>query len=120
MTPTVGVQTFKPRQQIFTQERTQVSSQFCCILSIVQTRVFAVVALVVLVLGIGLTQIIQTAMSDLQERASHLRSGNIAVANENVRLLATRAQLSSKAQVIALAGTRLHLFEPDQKQVRRM
>ncbi|NLX18483.1 MAG: hypothetical protein GXY53_04260 [Desulfobulbus sp.] len=120
MSPTVGVQTFKPRQQIFNQDRTQATSQFRGLLSIVQTRVFAAGAVAALVLGIGITQMIQTMTNDLQQRATQLRAGNIAVADENVRLLATRAQLSSKAQVVALAGTKLHLFEPDQKQVRRM
>lgn len=120
MTPNVSVRTFKPRQQVFSKEQSQARPRFRCNFSFEQAKVLAIVSAVVVVLGVGLTQIIQGGMGDLQGRAEQLRTRNTAVADENVRLLAARAQLSSKAQVVALAKTKLHLFEPDQRQVRRM
>lgn len=120
MTPNVSVRTFKPRQQVFSKEQSLARPRFRCNFSFEQAKVLAIVLAVVVVLGVGLTQIIQGGMGDLQGRAEQLRARNTAVADENVRLLAARAQLSSKAQVVALAKTKLHLFEPDQRQVRRM
>jgi len=120
MTPNVSVRTFKPRQQVFSKEQPMARPRFRCSFPVEQAKVLAIVSAVVVVLGVGLAQIIQGGMGDLQGRAEQLRTRNTAVADENVRLLAARAQLSSKAQVVALAKTKLHLFEPDQRQVRRM
>ncbi len=49
-----------------------------------------------------------------------MQARNITVANENIRLLATRAQLASKTHIVSLAERKLNLFEPDKGQVRRM
>ena len=54
------------------------------------------------------------------ERTQQLQARNITVANKNIRLLATRAQLASKTHILALAERKLNLFEPDKGQVRRM
>ena len=120
MTPNVSVRTFKPRQQVFSKEQPQARPRFRCSFPVQQAKMLAVASAVLVVVGVGLTQIIQGRMSELQGRAEQLRARNTAVADENVRLLAARAQLSSKAQVVALAKTKLLLFEPDQRQVRRM
>lgn len=120
MTPNVSVRTFRPRQQVLTREQAQVQPRFRCSLPVAQAKTFAIVTGVALVLAVGVTQIIHGRMGELHGKAEQLRARNTVVANENVRLLATRAQLSSKAQVVALAKTKLHLFEPDQRQVRRM
>ncbi|MCL2790565.1 MAG: hypothetical protein FWD79_07960 [Desulfobulbus sp.] len=75
---------------------------------------------VALVLGLALTQVFRGQVVDMQAKTEQLRARNTAIANENVRLLAARAQVASKTQVAALARTKLQLFEPDQGQVRRM
>lgn len=120
MTPNVSVRTFKPRQQVFSKEQPQARPRNRFSFPAEQARMLAIASAVLVVLGLGLTMVIQGKMGDLQGRAEQLRARNTAVADENVRLLAARAQLSSKAQVVALAKTKLHLFEPDQRQVRRM
>lgn len=120
MVPNVSVRTFKPRQQVFSKEQPQARPRFRCSFSVEHLKMLAIVSVVLVVVGVGLTQVIQGRMGDLLGRAEQLRTRNTTVADENVRLLATRAQLSSKEQVVALAKTKLHLFEPDQRQVRRM
>jgi hypothetical protein len=89
-------------------------------LSVEQGKVLAIVAAVALVLGLALSLIFQGRIADLQAGAEQMRSRNAAIANENVKLLAARAQVASKTQVAALAKSKLKLFEPDQGQVRRM
>ena len=55
-----------------------------------------------------------------RERVQQLRAENSIVATKNVHLLAARAQLASKLQVVALAEKKLKLFEPEKGQVHRM
>ena len=55
-----------------------------------------------------------------RERVQQLRAENSVVATKNVHLLAARAQLTSKMQVVALAEKKLKLFEPEKGQVHRM
>jgi len=85
-----------------------------------QGKMLAAMAGVALVLGLTLTQVFHGQMVDIQAKAGQLQARNTAIASENVRLLAARAQVASKTQVAALAKTKLKLFEPDQGQVRRM
>lgn len=120
MLSNVSVRTFKPRQQVFSKEPPQNRSRLYCKFSVASAKILAIVSVTIVVLGVGLTQIIQGKMIALQGMAEQLRTSNTVVADENVRLLAIRAQLSSKDQVVVLAKTKLHLFEPDQRQVRRM
>jgi len=85
-----------------------------------QGKVLAAMAGVALVMGLTLTQVFHGQMVNIRAEAEQLQARNSAIANENVRLLATRAQVASKTQVTALAKTKFKLFEPDQGQVRRM
>jgi Tfp pilus assembly protein PilO len=65
---------------------------------------------VALVIGLTFTHILHGQISTLSAQAEQLRADNKSTANENVRLLAARAQLTSKTHVAALAGTKLNLL----------
>jgi uncharacterized protein HemX len=101
----------KPRKQ---------APRFALHLPVDQGKILAIVVVAALVIGLGATQFLHGHMTDMQARVEQVRAKNTAIANENVRLLAARAQVASKTQVTALAKTKLKLFEPDQAQVRRM
>jgi cell division protein FtsL len=121
MAPNVSVRTYKPRQQTFSHKKNnQTRSRFTLSFSSGQGKVMAALLAVTVVTGLGLTQFFHGQISDMRARAEQLRAKNASTANENVRLLAGRAQLASKTQVAALAATKLNLFEPDKGQVRRM
>lgn len=115
-----SVRVYRPRQQSFSKEKRRPQSQCGPKLSNAQVRFIAVLSAAAMVMGLLLTQCIHGQIVDMQVKAEQLRAKNTSVANENVRLLAARAQLTSKTQVAALAGTKLNLFEPDKGQVRRM
>jgi len=120
MTSNMRVQIYRPRQVVLPKAKSRTRTGVSCRFPGGQGKVAAVMAGVALVLGLALTQVFHAQVTDLQARAEQLRTRNTAVANENVRLLAARAQVASKTQVAALAKTKLRLFEPDQGQVRRM
>ncbi len=84
-----------------------------------QRRVLSVAAGIAL-MALAITHHVHGRISDALERSEQLQARNITVANENIRLLATRAQLASKTRITSLAERKLNLFEPDKGQVRRM
>ena len=108
-----SVRVYRPRQQSFSREKRRPQSQCGPKLSNAQVRFIAVLSAAAMVMGLLLTQCIHGQIVDMQVKAEQLRAKNTSVANENVRLLAARAQLTSKTQVAALAGTKLNLFELD-------
>jgi len=120
MTPNSSVRTYRPRQQVFAKAKPRKRARFAFHLPIAQGKVLAVMAASALVIGLALTQFFHGQTVAMQAGADQLRARNTAIANENVRLLAARAQVASKTQVAILARTKLKLFEPDQGQVRRM
>lgn len=120
MTPNVSVRTYRPRQQASIREERQANPRFNTCLSGETRKYIAVVVAVALVAGLAITQFFYGQMMDMRARAEQLRGQNASIYNENVRLLAFRAQLASKTHVVAIAGTKLNLFEPDKGQVRRM
>lgn len=120
MVPSGSVRVYRPRQQTFSKEKRRSQPRNGLKLADTQVRFIAVLAAAAVVMGLLLTQCIHGQIVDMQLKAEQLRVKNTSIANENVRLLATRAQLTSKTQVAALAGTKLNLFEPDKGQVRRM
>ena len=120
MTPNVSVRTYRPRQQASLREERQANPRFNACLSGETRKYIAVVVAVALVAGLAITQFFYGQMMDMRARAEQLRGQNASIYNENVRLLASRAQLASKTHVVAIAGTKLNLFEPDKGQVRRM
>lgn len=120
MTPNVSVRTYRPRQQASLREERQANPRFNVCLSGETRKYIAVVVVVALVAGLAITQFFYGQMMDMRARAEQLRGQNASIYNENVRLLAFRAQLASKTHVVAIAGTKLNLFEPDKGQVRRM
>ena len=71
-------------------------------------------------IGLVLTHVIHSRVTDLRVKADQLHASYTAFAEENKRLLATEAQLASKTQVVTFAKRKLKLYEPDQSQVRRM
>ncbi|ADW16864.1 hypothetical protein Despr_0688 [Desulfobulbus propionicus DSM 2032] len=120
MTPNVSVRTYRPRQQAALREDRQVKSRWSVPLSGGVRKYLAIMVIAGLVAGLVITQFFYGQMMDMRVQAEQLRSVNTKIYNENVRLLAFRAQLASKKQIVALAGTKLNLFEPEKGQVRRM
>ncbi len=120
MTSQVNVRVYRPRQQVLSKATHRKESRFAGVLSGVRTRVLAGLLAVSLVVGLAVTQCIHGLMTTMHAKAEQVRVENMAVADKNMRLLATRAQMTSRTQVAALAKTKLNLFEPDQRQVRRM
>jgi hypothetical protein len=75
---------------------------------------------IALVTGLAITQFLHGQVVNTRTKVIQLQSKNAVVGNENIRLLATRAQLASKTKVASHAGAKLHLFEPEKGQVHRM
>lgn len=80
----------------------------------------AIMVAIAFVMGLTITQFFHGQVVDTRAKAIQLQGKNRAISNENVRLLATRAQLASKAQIVSHAGVKLNLFEPEKGQVHRM
>jgi Tfp pilus assembly protein PilO len=120
MVPKVSVRTYKPRQQAFSKKKQWTGHRINLNLSSEAGKIVAGMLALALVVGLTFTHILHGQISTLSARAEQMRADNKNTANENVRLLAARAQLTSKTHVAALAGTKLNLFEPDKGQVRRM
>jgi len=83
-------------------------------------KVLAVTVVIALMAGMFITQFFHGQVVDTRARVLQLQSKNAAIGNENIRLLATRAQLASKANIVSHAGVKLNLFEPEKGQVHRM
>jgi demethoxyubiquinone hydroxylase (CLK1/Coq7/Cat5 family) len=120
MMPNVSVRTYRPRQQAAPRETRREKPRNGLGLSAETRKYLAIMVAVALVAGLVVTQFFYGQMMDMRSRAEQLRGLNTSVYNENVRLLAFRAQLASRSHVAALAGTKLNLYEPDKGQVRRM
>jgi len=120
MSASMQIRTYRPRQVALPKAKVRKRPGTTFRLPGVQGKMLAGMAGVALMLALALTQVFHGQAMDLQASAEQLRARNTAIANENVRLLAARAQVASKTQVAALARTKLQLFEPDQGQVRRM
>lgn len=120
MSSSMRVRTYRPRQMVVTKASARKQPVIAFRLPGEQGKMLAAMAGVALVLGLALTQVFHGQVVDMRAKAGQLQARNTAIANENVRLLAARAQVASKTQVAALAKTKLKLFEPDQGQVRRM
>lgn len=125
MTPNASVRVYRPRQVVLTKAGlTKVmprnASRRITLLSAAHCKCLGAIGVAVLIIGLGVTQFVHGRMVALQAKADEIQASNTSIANENIRLLAARAQVASKTQVAALAKTKLKLFEPDQGQVRRM
>ena len=120
MMTNVSVRTYRPRQQAALRDSRREKPRGGLRLSGEVRKYLAIMVAVALVVGLVITQLFYGQMMDMRARAEQLRGLNASVSNENVRLLAFRAQLASKSHVVALASTKLNLHEPDKGQVRRM
>ena len=120
MVPNVSVRTYRPRQQLFSKEKPRRRFRYSLHLSFEQGKIIGIVLAIALVTSLALTQFFHGQLSSMQAQAEKLQARNNMIANENIRLLASRAQVASKTHIAALARTKLKLFEPDQGQVRRM
>lgn len=120
MVPNVGVRTYRPRQMGTLQDEHQAKWRFRLNFSSNVRRFLAISCLVALVAGLLITQFFYGQMMDMRSRAEQLQGVNNQIYTQNVTLLAHRARLISKDRVVAVAAVKLNLFEPDQRQVRRM
>ena len=85
-----------------------------------QKKILAIAVGVGLVAGLAATQLVAGHIDSALARVQQLQAANATISNENVRLLAARAQLASKTHIMALAERKLRLFEPVKGQVHRM
>lgn len=83
-------------------------------------KVVVIMVATALVMGLAITQFFHGQVVDTRTRVMQLQSKNAVISNENIRLLAARAQLASKTKIVSHAGVRLNLFEPEKGQVHRM
>ena len=82
----------------------------------------ALAALACCAVGIGLAAngAMQSRAAAIEAQAEAARRAYVALDNEHILLLSTRAQLSSRERIGKIAGTRLQLFEPEAGQVQHM
>ena len=120
MVPNVSVRTYRPRQMATMREEQVEKSRNPLHLSGALRRFAVAACLVALVAGLVITQLFYGQMMEMRAKAEQLQGANNRIYTQNVSLLAQRAQLSSKDRMVAVAGAKLQLFEPDQRQVRRM
>ena len=120
MVPNVSVRTYRPRQMSAMREEKQEKARNPLRMSGTLRRFAVVSCLVALVAGLLVTQFFYGQMMEMRAKAEKLQGTNTQIYTQNVSLLAQRAQLSSKDRMVAVAGAKLQLFEPDQRQVRRM
>lgn len=119
MATPINTRIYKPPQGAFKSEQRAWGS-IRLALSAGQKKILALAVGVALVAGLAATQLVAGRIDTAQARARQLQEANATISNENVRLLATRAQLASKAHITALAERKLRLFEPVKGQVHRM
>ena len=119
MASSVNIRTYRP-PQMAVREKDRAVLRFRLALSREQRRMLTVTAVIALMTGLMITQFLHGRIEDTQERSQQLQARNSTVANENIRLLASRAQLASKTHILAVAERKLKLSEPAQGQVRRM
>ena len=118
MASNVTLKNYRLQQAPLKARRRKMS--FNLIVSLEERKVLAVMVAIAFVTGLTITQFFHGQLVDTRTRVVQLQGKNSAIANENVRLLAARAQLASKIQVVSHAGTKLNLFEPEKGQVHRM
>lgn len=82
----------------------------------------ALAALACCAAGIGLAAngAMQSRAAAIEAQAEAARRAYVALDNEHILLLSTRAQLASRERIGKIAGTRLQLFEPEAGQVQHM
>lgn len=119
MAAPINTRVYRPPQMAFKSERRS-WSYLRLTLSAGQKKMLGFAALIVLVIGLAAPQLIAGRIDAAQARVQHLQAANATISTEHVRLLATRAQLTSKDHITALAERKLRLFEPVKGQVHRM
>lgn len=115
----INTRTYRPAQIAYRSERGKLPG-LQVTLSSGQKKILAAFASMVVLTMLVVAGLIAGRIDTIEARVQQLQVANIALANEHVRLLASRAQLSSKDHITALAERKLHLFEPVKGQVHRM
>lgn len=85
-----------------------------------QHLVLAALACCAAGIGLAATGTMQSRAAALEAQTETARRAYVALDNEHIRLLSTRAQLGSRERIGKIAGARLQLFEPETGQVQRM
>jgi cell division protein FtsL len=115
----INTRTYRPAQMAYRSERSKLSG-LQVTLSSGQKKILAVFVGVFVMTMLVVAGLIAGRIDTIEARVQQMQATNIALVNEHVRLLASRAQLSSKDHITALAERKLHLFEPVKGQVHRM
>lgn len=116
----VNARSYRPQAVSLRAGRRTAPSRFSIIFSGEQWKPVAILIAISLVAGLTIAHFFHGKLVDMRAKAEQLRIVNTAIGNENVRLLATRAQLSSKTYIVSRVGARLNLFEPEKGQLHRM
>jgi cell division protein FtsL len=111
---------YRPRNQSALMGRGGRGRMARFVLSPEVRRSLAILVVAALVVGLVVTQFFYGRMMALRADAEQLRTANVSLVGEHSRLQTLRAQLASKSHVLALAGVKLNLHEPDRTQVHRM
>jgi len=120
MMPTINARPYRPRQVILARENSKKNTRHLMLLSQKQCKQLGLIIMAALVIGLGLTRFFHDRIVELRTKVAQLQTSNTTIADEYRSLCTTSAHLASKTQVAALAQKKLHLFEPDHWQVRRM
>jgi hypothetical protein len=119
MVTNVNVRRYRPQQAMFNPGRRK-TARFDLTFSREQSKALSILVAVALVMGVLVTQIVHYRSTAARADIERLQTMHASLGDEQMRLLAIRAQLMSKSHVLATAGTKFDLFEPDATQVRRM
>jgi hypothetical protein len=119
MVTNVNIRRYRPQQAIFNSRRRE-AVRLDLSITREQYKVLGILAIAALVIGLMITQVFHYRSVAARAEIERLQTMHAALGDEHVRLLATRAQLMSKAHVLVLAGAKFDLFEPNTTQVRRM
>lgn len=119
MIPGVQIRSYRQKQPTSTSKLRNLPKAFFSLRSHQMKILIGGVALAVVMGSIMIHGLYGRILAS-QERVRQLRAEHNVIATKNMQLLAMRAQLSSRAHVLALAERKLKLFEPEKGQVHRM
>lgn len=120
MRPTINVRIYRPHQVTLAMGKPKKNTRHLVLLSVNQWKLLVLIVVSALVIGLGLTRFFHGRIVELRAKVTQLQTKNTAIVDEYNSAVAASAQAASKIQVATMAKRKLHLFEPDQGQVRRM
>ncbi|HBI16057.1 MAG TPA: hypothetical protein DDY20_11175 [Desulfobulbaceae bacterium] len=100
--------------------RQQVSARYEWSMSRRLARLVTLILCLSLLVVFAFSQLMHRQINSSVNRLEQLQSERSHFGNENISLLAARANLTSKERVLDRAGQKYRLFMPKKEQVRRL